>query len=312
MFENAFAIVSDPGYFPGLWALLNSIHAYHDRELRVFLFGYHLASEHSRILRSHPLGGALTLLNNAKVFEQTPEGVWEAKQQVLDFLLGTVRRVCLLDADLILLSRLDDVFQLAAEGRIVSSQDGKSPLHFGEEYRSYGDSLVGRSVPNFNSGFLCMDIIRHWDLATLWSSASRFAGYSPSQGRCLRLAGHGDQGVLNAIARLLRKDDDLHLFPQEPWCNSQSLEHFAQVRILGKNGSCLQVHNEATGEIQRLLHCSGPKWWTPQGREHFLVLGDTCRCFEHFASLNAMHVRAPESSETAAYGGTTDAGRAFV
>lgn len=36
--ERLFAVVCDANYFPGLQALLNSIHAYHGREIPVHLY----------------------------------------------------------------------------------------------------------------------------------------------------------------------------------------------------------------------------------------------------------------------------------
>lgn len=283
MYLRAFAVVSDSTYFPGLWALLNSVKAYYDDEIRIFVFGNGLTAEQCLRIKFHALGNAVTLLTDVGPYAHPPDGTWETKQQTLDFLMGKARCICLLDADIVLLSRIDDVFNLAAQGRIVSSRDGDGLMNMGEEYRCYSENMVGMTWPYFNSGFLCVDVVKHWDLAALWSFTSRFSAYSPGGGGPLKLCGHGDQGTLNAVAALLGKQNSLHLFDQELWCNSGASSHFAALDILARDGPRLSVHHRVTQQKQRLLHSSGPKWWTEEGRRHFRTLGCTLECFEHFA-----------------------------
>jgi hypothetical protein len=285
MYSRAFAIVSDSSYFSGLWAVLNSIYVYHGNEIRVFVFSNGMTSEQNSRIESHVLGNAITLLVDSRVSVRPPVGIWEAKQQTFDFLMGKARCVCLLDADLVLLSRIDDVFNLAEEGRIVSSRDGVGSVRMSEEYSCYSEKVVGTIWPYFNSGFFCLDIVKHWDLAALWSFASRFAAYSPGGGDPLRLSGYGDQGVLNAVAAMLRKENCLHVFDQELWCNSGMASHFSALEIAERDGDRLTVRHRLTRQRQRLLHCSGPKWWTEEGRNHFGALGCTLECFKHFWSL---------------------------
>jgi hypothetical protein len=284
MYSHAFAIVSDSAYFSGLWALLNSIHAYYENEIRVFVFGNRLTAEQRSRIESHVLRDAITLFDDARVSVHPPVGIWEAKQQTFDFLMGQARCVCLLDADLVLLSRLDDVFSLAEGGKIVSSRDGVRPVRISEEYRCYSEKVVGMTWPYFNSGFLCLDIVKHWDLAALWSFSSRFAAYSPDGGSPLKLNGYGDQGTLNAIAAMLGKEEYLHIFDQELWCNSGMPSHFSALEVVERDGPRLTVRHRVTQHRQRMLHCSGPKWWTNEGREHFGKLSCTLDCFRHFST----------------------------
>jgi hypothetical protein len=107
--ERAFAILSDPTYFPGLWALLNSIYAYHDEEVRVFVFGYGLALDHLRRLRCHPI--PIEYVSTDK-FPFRPAGAWEAKQQIMSYLIPKARCVYLLPGEwgqLLTLDRSDSV-----------------------------------------------------------------------------------------------------------------------------------------------------------------------------------------------------------
>lgn len=278
MLPRAFATVSDAGYFPGLWALLNSIHAYHGLEIPAFVFDAGLTSRQRLALASaSPLRERLTVLPS-----QAP-GAWETKQKSLAALLPLVRTVFLLDADLVLTSAMDDVFAKAGEGWIVSSRDGdeSGDLVFDGEYARYSPGLVGRRMPNFNSGALCLDTQRHWDVCFLWGAASESGTYSALGGEPLRLPGHGDQGVLVALVALLGKEKDLHLLEMSEWCDTWGTHPY---RISSRQEGRLEVLNAKTGRVQRLVHSSGPKWWTPEGARDLERFGDKLECFRHFAA----------------------------
>jgi precorrin-6B methylase 2 len=137
---------------------------------------------------------------------------------------------------------------------------------------------------------LCFNLLQHWDLIALWEFSGRFAGYSPSGGAPYAFQGHGDQGLLNAVATLLNKQDDLHLLPQSTWCNSAGWTADETIDIVAENLPRLTVMNRRQQERQRLLHSTGPKWWTADGAEHFGKSGDVLRCFEHFSLVH----RPPE------------------
>lgn len=285
MFSRAFTVVSDERFFPGLWALLNSIFAYHGCEYRVFVVAHQLPHRQLLALRQHPLGSAMTILDSQS-FARVPDGTWEAKQFALSELAGRAENVCLLDADLVLLSRVDDVFEWSEAGKIVSSQDGERDLEFGEEYASYGARLIGRRAPYFNSGFLCLNLLQHWDLIALWEFSGRFAAYSPSGGAPYAFKGHGDQGLLNAVSAWLEKRDLVHLLPQSTWCNSAGWTSDETVDIVAEDAPRLTVMNRRRQDLQRLVHSTGPKWWTGEGAEHFRKSGDVMKCFEHFTLIN--------------------------
>ncbi|ADG66882.1 glycosyl transferase family 2 [Planctopirus limnophila DSM 3776] len=277
-YARAFVIVSDDRYFPGLQAALGSIHAYYGQEIRVFVVGHGLTAPQVESLKNHPLGSAITLLRTQD-FASRPSGCWEAKQLCLSELVASVRTVCLMDADLILLSRVDDIFELAEQGKIISSRDGEG-MQFGPEYQVYSPALVGPRQDYINSGFLIFDLRQHWDLVALWSFTARFAGYSPGKGWPFAFPGHGDQGVFNALLALQQKSDFLHALPENTWCNSAGWKEGRKVRVTHQEGNRLSVIHEPGGEQQRVLHSSGPKWWTDEGRTFFASAGDVLRCFD--------------------------------
>jgi hypothetical protein len=297
MYQRAFIVVSDNSFFPGLWALLNSILAYYEHEYRVFIVGHHLSSSAVADLRHHPLASAITLLDDRN-FAYRPLGAWEAKQSTLSHICGQVATVCLLDADIVLLSRLDDAFESAENGLLVTCEDGQRDFIFDETFRAYDRQLVGKCIPYFNSGFLCLNLLRHWELAALWEFTSRFAAYSPSGGKPYGFSGYGDQGILNALVALLDKQAYVSALSESLWCNSAGWSSEETVDIVGTAGPMLEVRHRRLGHRQRLLHSTGPKWWTSEGREHFVRSGDVLKCFEHFAQLHPLRWPTSAVGET--------------
>lgn len=296
-YARAFAVVSDHRFFAGLWATLGSVFAYYEKTMRVFVVGHDLTTEQRAQLGRHPLGSALTVLDT-KDFAHHPCGCWEAKQQCASELVAEVETLCLLDADLVLLSRIDDVFDLAEQGLIVSSRDG-SGITYGEQYAVYHPTLVGQRRPYVNSGFLALNIRKHWDIIALWAFTSRFASYSPGNGAPFGFPGHGDQGLLNAIIAQLQRSDVVHVLPEHLWCNSSGWCNGRSVRIEHGDGAKLTVRHLPGGETQRVLHSTGPKWWTEEGKQAFAEAGDVLACFESMAQVSSANLPSTETVEVA-------------
>jgi hypothetical protein len=57
-----------------------------------------------------------------------------------------------------------------------------------------------------------------------------------------------------------------------------------RIRRRHKDGR-LTVWNSTERTRQRLVHSSGPKWWTAEGAAHLRQFGDKLHCFEHFLIL---------------------------
>ncbi|MBP7951554.1 MAG: hypothetical protein KA004_18075 [Verrucomicrobiales bacterium] len=279
---RAFACTTDASYLPGALALLQSIRVHHGGAIPVYVFGLGLSPGEMAQLRA---SGANVIVEDGATLPFPPPGAWEAKQQIPGSLLPLVSTLFLLDADIVLTSPVGDIFALAEAGKIVSSSDG-GPLSFGREYAAFGPSLPGRSRVHLNSGAVCLHLQHHWELCGLWAFSSRFSAYSSAGGSPLRLPGHGDQGTFNALLSLLNKDDAIHVLPEAEWCDA-TLGCSVCIRETKTDGSLLVI-NSATGHRQRLVHCSGPKWWTASGRRHLAGLGDKLRVFQHFASLSAV------------------------
>jgi len=279
MLKRVFTAVCDARYFPGLKALLNSILAYHGTATPIFVYHAGFGSGELRWLEAHPL--------RIHVFRATDlphysGGMWEVKQQIFAHCLGQARCVFLLDADIVLTSSMDDVFAEAEAGKIVAGHDGGA-LSYDARYAVYGSDLPGKRHIHLNSGAICLDVERHWDLVGLWAFSSNLGEYSPHRGFPLHLPGHGDQGLFNALAFKLGKMHDVHVLPHGPWheIGAESPMRILQVEPDGR----LEVWNERLGVRQRFLHATGKKWWTEEGARRNGALGERLRCFHHFERM---------------------------
>jgi hypothetical protein len=277
--DRVFAVVSDAVYFPGVMSLLNSIWAYHRKAIPVVVFEHKMDSGMLDELGQHPLAPEIQTTSQLSF---PPTGTWEAKQQVFAQLLPRWRTIMLLDADLVLVSNLDDIFRLAEAGKIVSGADGPG-IYYADHFGVYDPSLPGTQAPHMNTAAVCFDARRHWDLAGLWAFSSQYGAYSPHRGVPIRLPGHGDQGLFNAIACQLRKEPHFHILQEEEW-NDSTIGCTLRIQQVGEDRQ-LTVMNEITGNLQRLCHCAGPKWWTPEGISQLDLKGDKLEIFRHFAKL---------------------------
>jgi hypothetical protein len=132
-----------------------------------------------------------------------------------------------------------------------------------------------------NTAAVCFDARRHWDLAAMWAFAAQYGAYSPHRGHPLELPGHGDQGHFNAIACQLGKLKEFHLLSEAEW-NDSTIGCSLTIQGIGADQQ-LSVLNERTGNLQRLCHCAGPKWWTEEGRIFHEKFGDKMKVFAHFS-----------------------------
>jgi len=275
MFDDALAVACDINYFPGCRALINSVFTYHP-ELPIFVFERGFTEREFSWCATHPAGIHVYSISRFPFF---CPGLWEAKQQVFAECVGRARTVCLIDADIVLLSRLDDVFQHAKHGRIVAGCDAMN-IYYDDSYAVYGLEMAGRSADGLNSGLVCLDVQAHWDVVGLWAFSSNFAAYSPHGGYPLRLPGFGDQGLLNAIIVRLGKESLCQLLPHGVWHDFRDPRKLRVVESAA-NGA-LFVERIATGQRQRIIHSVGEKWWWQSDA----VRDERFDYFRHFFELS--------------------------
>ena len=280
MFDRIFALACDVAYIPGLFGTLNSIYTHHGNRIPVFIYERDFSAGGRARLKAHPLAPSVFPID---ILPHPSPGLWEAKQQVMAHCLGRARCVFLLDADIVLTSGMDDVFALAAAGKIVGGRDG-GRICYDEAHRVYGDGLPGTRHYYMNTGAVCLDVQRHWDLVALWAFTANYGAYSPHGGFPLHLPGHGDQGIFNALVARLGKLEDCHFLPHRLWheCGRECTMKITEEHADGR----LTVLNVDVGQPQRLLHSTGPKWWTPEGEAYHGRYGDKLRVYQHFGAMN--------------------------
>lgn len=278
MHPRAIAVVCDQGYFPGLQSLINSVYVYHP-ELPILVFERGFHSAEFTWLRIHP---AQIEVRSVDRFPYPAPGMWEAKQQVPAESIAHARTVCLIDVDIVLVSRIDDVFELAEENKIVAARDGVR-TYLNIDYQAYTPSIVGQKWEHLNSGLVCFDVRRHWDLAGLWAFSANYGAYSPNRGYPIGLPGLGDQGLLDGVLATLNKHEYYHLLPLHTWHDFRAP---GTIKLVEQHeDGTLIVENGHVGERQRILHNIGVKWWMPDADEHH-VKDDKLPCFRHFAALD--------------------------
>lgn len=280
--SQCFALAVDAAYEPGLFAVVNSIYAYHRDSVPVRIYYRDISRESLAWLGRHP---ARPTLVNLLHLPTAHRGMWEVKQQIPAWEMLHSRLVFLLDVDCVLCSPMHDIFNLAAEGFIVGAKDGAGVVEYTDDYRIYGIH-PGEIHHYINTGALCLDTATHWPILAAWTFSASHARYSNgprASSANLNLPGHGDQGLFNAIVAGLGRSEAVYALPGEEWCDAWSRGR-PRIRSSG-NPVVLHIVNEITGLRQRLIHSSGPKWWTADGRLAQARQGDKLKIFEHFNAV---------------------------
>ncbi len=289
MYDRCFVTMADAGYFPGLLACLNSVYVYHGGRTPVCVLDLGLTPQQVDIVAQHP---ALMRLVPCGPFSSRA-GAWQRKQHCFADLVGVARVVCWIDSDCVLLSNVEDVFDVAGRGKIVVplwvdesekmliDQTGRTSgvTVFPEGWASYGPHVPGKSMDWFVSSFVCMDVSRHWDLAAAWAFASRFAWYAVPESP-LPFVGMGDEAVLVGCVAALNKEPCLHYLPVAEWADS----HFSgPVRIAALHSDGRMEVRSRRDKEQRILHdlCE-VKWWKTSDNS------DRWRVLNHFQNLDLL------------------------
>lgn len=288
----SFASIADKNYFPGIWSLLNSIYAYHNNKYSAFIFDIGLTDEQKIMLLEHPISTYIVQSvcpisygkNLKKLF-------FDVRCGLFSYLIGKVKNVYMIDADIVLTSKMDDVFELSDKGNIVTNlwkypPDVPNAFEFiGEDFRSYGDHVVGKRKLWFQASVFCFDVIKHWDLACLFEQSARFVEWRSNKGYPVFLKGRHEQEVLRHLCVTLNKEHCLYQFGVEDWSDSR---HERSVKILKMNDDgTLVVRRKELNRNQRLLHNTPTeKWWmSNEGFKKLAGAGDKLKCFQHFYNL---------------------------
>lgn len=272
---KSFTSVCDEEYFPGLWAMINSIYKYNGTEIPLYLFDIGLNISQKKSLNEHPL--TIYLLDKNVLPFQTINA-WECKQQVLSVLSEFSRYVLLTDSDIIFTKQAKEYFNMAKKGYIVSYYDKIEKFDLSQIANFY-NKKIDSQFPKFNSGFLCIDVKYHWDIVTLWANSLKLIKTLTEEEKKNYFAGYGDQGILNSLIFLLNKKNQLFLINGCYYNNNDD-------EIIIKKDNQMNEIKITIKSIEHdinLIHCIGPKWWLSDSKNYILneKLIELCKSFQN-------------------------------
>jgi predicted O-methyltransferase YrrM len=258
----AFVVVTDRHFLPGTLATVSSVLEFHPHAT-VYVIN------NDRCALTAPQADCFRMDPRVRLMESSAfahsgryVGAWElkayamadlAERDDLDVLVG-------IDSDCLLCSDLDAELQMCRDtGGFVGGRDGAA-ADYEASYEPYGIAAPARNDRYMSTSlFFCAvneanrAILRRWAECC---SAAVFNGRGP-------YAGHGDQGVLNAVLFASARTSDVYLLENalwsQHWCYWDSTVEF-------RDGAF--YNRAAGGQRQRAFHCGGTdKFWSLDHRD---------------------------------------------
>jgi len=256
-----FYTVTNRNYFAGTVAALSSIRAFHP-EAAILVFAESrspLAPEQVAHLRSIP---RLTYFPAEEAAFGAIREAWQLKahgaRQIAETFEGVLIHV---DSDAVLCASLEEVAAQAwRAGVAAGGKDGTGPVYEAAHYHPY-PPLCGRSGdgsganPHYiSSSILFLPLPQMKEVVRLWSIAVDEACFGPQPRERQKYAGHGDQGVLNALlffqglTPLVLDNESL----SEHWVHGAKPVRFSEGRFWKDSVPQLAFHSVG----------HAPKFWT--------------------------------------------------
>lgn len=179
--------------------------------------------------------------------------------------------VVILDSDLIVARRLDDILREAGEGRLCVNVDPESTRWFAEWKELFGLETPPRRQPYVSSGFLAFSVDQWPDLLPRWWAACQRIRSRPTTfyGAADSPTAQSDQDALNAVLMSSSQSPNLFLLPEEAL---PTMEQFRrEVRVADDRRLACFIH----GKPVTLIHPSvkvkpfETSRWIDQGRSPY-------------------------------------------
>ncbi len=275
-----FYTMGDAGYFLGGVGLVNSLRLLGHREKITFLD-----------LGLTPAQRDLLATECEVVQLPREEGIHPFIFQAFAHCLAPEGVVVILDSDIIVTARLDELVEAARAGRIVvfPESDRYVTRRFTEWRELFDLPLVPRVQPYVNSGFVGLAVDAHGGfLGRWWDECQRLARRDPSDEQ-RNVSTLADQDVLNALLMSEVAIDDIafqdhRTSPMKPW-------ELAHTKVLDFDG--IRCSHEGVATV--LLHSTDtPKPWR---REAMVELreGAYVRCLRRLLTGPDLAIRLPAS-----------------
>jgi len=261
MLRHAFVTVTDRNFLPGTLATVSSVLEFHP-QTTVYVIDNErcpLTPPQAECLRTDP---RVRLLPSS-MFGHSGRHVdaWELKAYAMadladgagvDVLVG-------IDSDCLLCADVDgEMRACAASGGFLGGKDGDG-AHYDESYAAYGIRTPAHNDRYMSTSLLfCATTEPNKAILRRWAeccAAAIFNGHGP-------YAGHGDQGVLNAVLFAAGRLPDVQLLDNplwsQHWCYWESSIDFDRGAF---------VNRSAGNRRQRAFHCGGSdKFWAVEHR----------------------------------------------
>ena len=183
-------------------------------------------------------------------------GAWQLKAYAAADLAADYDLIFGFDSDLVFCSSVFDVIQKCiADGKFRGGKDG-GDITYNHEYRPYGIP-AGLSLPYMSTScYFCPTTPGNLAILKDWADKTDAAKYGPQAKKIY--AGHGDQGVLNAVIAARTGAKNVETLPNELWSQHWRYNN----DVIEWNGSEL-INYSANRRPMRTLHCGGTnKFWT--------------------------------------------------
>jgi len=206
-------------------------------------------------------------------------GAWQLKAYAANDLAQRNQHAVIIgfDSDLLFASDVRDVVtQCHADGNFCGGEDGKGATYTAE-YAAYGIP-AGLSAPYMSTScYFCPLTDTNKHILHEWAEKTNTAKYGPQTTKVY--AGHGDQGVLNAVIAAHTRAVNVVLLPNALWSQHWRYE----TDVVEWDGQHL-VNYTASKQPMRALHCGGSdKFWTPAHSARRLNGGQSQRwSYAHF------------------------------
>ena len=249
--------VSDREFFPGTVAAVNSIRHYHPgAEVAVVssdVYNAGLTDPQTRLLRA---AGVAVYPSAHFARPGRVPGAWQLKAYAAADLSAEADMVVGIDSDAVLCGGVGDVIDACfADGRMRGGRDGDG-IDYDESYAPYGFRVPARSEKYMSTSLYFVPLTAHTRrILRAWAACCDTAVFGPQPVKTY--PGHGDQGVLNAVAFRHGGDRNVELLDNHLF--SQHWVYLSDV-IAFEDGALV---NRTAGRPQRALHCGGAdKFWS--------------------------------------------------
>lgn len=256
--------VSDRSFFPGTLAAVNSLLHYSlnwpaDWALDIAVissgeFNTALTAPQIAALAKPPI----TVYQHTN-FSGTDRvlGAWQLKAYAANDLSKAKEYDILIgfDSDLVFASDISDVIaKCVSDGKFRGGEDGFGVI-YSEEYAPYGIS-AGTSAPYMSTScYFCPLTTTNKEILADWAEKTNHAKYGPQAVK--KYAGHGDQGVLNAVIAAKTRATNVEVLPNPLWSQHWRYE----TDVVEWDGAHL-INYTADKQPMRALHCGGTaKFW---------------------------------------------------